>query len=404
MAQQIEDQINTIERALGERMVRHALIILRSWLIELGENNPYEARFADINERYQSVFANFLTSDAADREEQLDILTGETYRLVDDVYASIRLRRGLSPEMHGFNGQNPQSIMHYWSHCVHFTEEDLIWFIDIVNDSNRSALALMAVSSLSKNLRECFSEPAILALIEGISSTNTVVAEQCLANVMLLLAHYDVRVDFFPDIQNNFVEAIGEGDSAFEVLCAMIRSTKMSLRDMLAKNELSYDDLPQELRDLLSMTNSEGDINGIASWVPGSEQEYLSGLIQILPDTWLYSVLIGDDARRLQAIQMMYLSIGKMDLMWDNLDAAERFLVHQLRGDKATAMDYINYGHCLMMRGDRMMAYESYRQAREMCKSSKEFFNLFRPDRRQLVDHGVPIEYVYLIEDQLLSV
>ena len=51
-----------------------------------------------------------------------------------------------------------------------------------------------------------------------------------------------------------------------------------------------------------------------------------------------------------------------------------------------------------------MMAYENYRTAREMCKGAKEFFALFRPDRRQLVDRGVPIEQVYLIEDQLLSV
>ena len=64
-------------------------------------------------------------------------------------------------------------------------------------------------------------------------------------------------------------------------------------------------------------------------------------------------------------------------------------------------MDYINYGHCLLLRGDRMMAYENYRQARSMCKNAKEFYALFRPDRRQLVEHGVPVEQVYLIEDQL---
>ena len=183
----------------------------------------------------------------------------------------------------------------------------------------------------------------------------------------------------------------------------MIRSTKMSLRDMLARNEISYDELPQELRDLLSMTGSENDISGISSWVPSTEQEYMSGLIQILPDTWLYSVLVGDDAQRQRTIKLMYLSIGKMDLLWDNISLAENFLVQQLRNGKATAMDYINYGHCLLLRGDRMMAFENYRTAREMCKGAKEFFSLFRPDRRQLVDRGVPIEHVYLIEDQLLQ-
>lgn len=404
MAQNLDEQVNTIERALGERMIRHALIILRSWLIELGEETPYETRYTQISEQYKSLFENYLTSDDPEREAELDRLTGETYRLVDSVYATLRVRKGLSPEMHGFNGENPQSVMHYWSECVQFKNADFAWLTAALNDPNRSAIALMAVSALSKNLRESFSEPAMLALIEGINSESHVVAEQAIANVMLLLAHYDVRIDFFPDIQNAFAEAVGDGDSAFEVLCAMIRSSKVSLRDMLARNEISYDELPQELRDLLSMTGSGNDVSGISSWVPASEQEYMSGLIQILPDTWLFSLLVGDDPQRNRTIKLMYLSIGRMDLVWENISMAESFLVQQMRGGKASTMDYINYGHCLLLRGDRMMAYENYRTAREMCKGAKEFFALFRPDRRQLVDHGVPIEQVYLIEDQLLSV
>ena len=401
---QLDEQINTIERALGERMIRHALVIVRSWLIELGENNPFEARCAEIGERYEQLFSDFLTSDDPEREQQLDMLTGQAYRLVDAVYATIKLRRGIAPEMHGFNGENPQSIMHYWSSCIQFKPSDFEWLRAILADESRSALALMAVSSVSKNLRESFNEEAFMALLSGIESESQVVAEQCLANSMLLLAHYDVRIDFFPDLQNAFLEIIGDGTQAFEVMCAMIRSAKMTLRDVLAQNDLSFDDLPKELRDLLDMTGSPNDISGIASWVPGSEQEYMSGIIQILPDTWLFQTLTEDNPERQQAIRMTYLSIGKMDLMWDHIDTAERFLIHQMRSGKASAMDYINYGHCLLLQGDRMMAYENYRQAREMCKGAKEFFNLFRPDRRQLVDRGIPIEQVYLMEDQLLSI
>lgn len=401
---QLDEQINTIERALGERMIRHALVILRSWLLELGENNPFEPRYEEISSRYENLFSDFLTSDDPEREQELDRLTGQTYRLVDDVYATIKLRRGIAPQMHGFNGENPQSVMHYWSSCVQFKPTDIEWLRAILADESRSALALMAVSAVSKNLRENFNEEAFLALIGGIESESQVVAEQCLANSMLLLAHYDVRVDFFPDLQNAFLEMIGDGTHAFEVMGAMIRSSKMTLRDVLAQNDLSVDDLPKELRELLDMTGSPNDISGIASWVPGSEQEYMLGIIQILPDTWVYQVVTEDNPERQRAIQLAYLSIGKMDLMWDHIDVAERFLVHKLRNnDKPTAIDYINYGHCLLLHGDRMMAYENYRQARDMCKGAKEFFNLFRPDRRQLIDRGIPIEQVYLIEDQLLS-
>ena len=403
MAQTIEEQVNTIERALGERMVLHALVILRAWLNELGENNRFEQAFVNIQQQYADIFNDYLVSEDPEREQKLDALTGDTYRLVDAVYIAIRLQRGLSPDVHGFNRQNPQSVMHYFSSCLYLTDADEEWALQVMDDESQASIALMAVAAIAKNLRECFSERGLRILIEGIKAANHVVAEQCLANAMLLLVHYDVRIDFFPELQEAFIEAIEDGQNAFETLCAMIRSSKITLRDLLARQELSYDDLPDELKDLLSATGSANDINGIASWMPSSESEYMSGLIQILPETWLFEILVGDDFERRHMIEMVYLSIGKMDLVWNRLDVAEKWLLQRLRSDKATAMDYINYGHCLLLRGDRMMAFENYRQARTICKSAKEFFALFRPDRRELVDHGLPIEQVYLIEDQLLK-
>ena len=402
MAHPIEEQINTVERALGERMITHALAVVRLWLNELGENNPYEETYSTIRAQYETLFEDWLTTEDPNREEKLDGLTGETYRLVDAVYVSIRIARGLSPDIYGFNGENPDSVMHYFSSCIRFKDRDFQWIREAMNDQSRASIGLMAVAALAKNLRECFSEPALLLLIEGIGAANHVVAEQCLANVLLLLAHYDVRIDFFPDLQAAFLDAIGENDNdAFETLCAIVRATKVSLRDMLAKKELSYEDLPTELQDLLSMTGSENDVSGIASWVPGSENEYMSGIVQILPDTWVYEILVGDNNERQRMMEVIYLAVGRMDLAWGHTDRAERWLIQRLRSEKATAMDYINYGHCLLLRGDRMMAYENYRQARSMCKNAKEFYALFRPDRRQLVEHGVPVEQVYLIEDQL---
>ena len=91
-------------------------------------------------------------------------------------------------------------------------------------------------------------------------------------------------------------------------------------------------------------------------------------------------------------------------MMWDKTEAAEQMLVRKLRTKGGDAKDYINYGHCLLLKGDRLMAFENYREARRLCQSAKEFYALFRPDRRHLVDRGVPVEYVYMIEDQLFSI
>ncbi len=49
------------------------------------------------------------------------------------------------------------------------------------------------------------------------------------------------------------------------------------------------------------------------------------------------------------------------------------------------------------------MAYENYKQARALCASPREFIELFRPDRHQLVDCGIPVEFIYLLEDRLLK-
>lgn len=408
MAQTLTDQIATIERALGERMIEHALIIVRAWMNELGEQNPYEQAYADIRDHYNTLFNNWLTSDDPKIEEGLDELTGDMYRLTDAVFLDIRLKRGISPEMHGFNKNNHHSVMQYFSNCLRFTEDDWTWFDHVNNDPDSSSLALMAVASLSRNIRECFNERAMLALIEGINGSNEVVAEQCLANMMILLAHYDVRIDYFPAVQNAFVEAIqGEdedAEEAFRVLAALVGSVKMSWQDRLSSGEMTIDDLPEELRNLLELSGADNDMNGVVSWVPASEQEYMQGLVEMLPDTWVYSVLVGDDQDRVRHMAFTYLSIGRMDLMWEHIDEAASWLVKRLRKGSNSPKDYINYGHCLMLKGDRMMAYETYRQARTLCKNSKEFFALFRPDRRALVDHGIPVEIVYLIEDKLLSV
>ncbi len=403
--QTLDDQINTIERALGERMIEHALVIVRSWLNELGENNPYEQAAERIRKTYEELFAEWLSVGTEDTDIRLNRLTGETYQLVDAVYAALRVKRGMSPDMHGFNPDQPQSVMHYFANCVLFRDKDFEWLRDICNDEARSATALMAVGALAKNMRECFNIDAFLTLIEGMNAANDMVADQCMASVFMLLIHYDIRIDFFEQLQEAFLEAFtaqeDEGDHAFEVLCAIISSTRRPDGEQAGK--VTFNQLPEELQELIEKTGMKGQMSTITAWLPESEQEYVQGLVELLPDTWLYEIIVDENPVRASFIAQLYLSIGRMDLLWDNLDVAERWLVKQLRGGSAGSMDYINYAHCLLLRGDRMMAYEYYRQARQLCKGPKEFFNLFRPDRRALVDHGIPVEQIYLLEDRLIN-
>ena len=144
MSQRLDEQIMTIERALGERMIEHALVVVRSWLNELGENNPYEEAAQRIRKDYNELFNEWLSIGNEDTDMRLNRLTGDMYQLVDAVYASIRVYRGLSPEMHGFNPDLPQSVMNYFASNVRLRPEDYEWMIHAAHDSSKAGTAIMA--------------------------------------------------------------------------------------------------------------------------------------------------------------------------------------------------------------------------------------------------------------------
>jgi len=404
MAQTIEEQVNTIERSLGECMIDHALVIIRTWLNELGENNPYEEAFTAIQTKYTDFFARWLNTSDANVAEELRTLTGDTYQLFDAVYAAMRLQRGLSPDMHGFNADSPQSVMNYFSNSVQLRPEDMDWLHDVLYDRDKMTVGLMAVNSLMRSLRECFNLESFLAVIDGIGSENDIVSDQCLANAFTLAIQYDVRMPFFPQIRDALSNAVTEmndnSEHAFEVLCAIVRTVVPSGMD--AKLEEALNKLPEMLRELFDKVGLNDSSGSITAFVPKTEQEYMAGLVQILPNSWLYEVMVLGNQEREEELIPLFLKMGNKDVLWEYPAIAENYYVQVLRAGSTNVNDYINYAHCLMLRGDRMMAYEYYRQARLQCGSAKDFFAVFRPDRKLLVDCGVPVEHIYLIEDQLL--
>ncbi len=398
----IENQINTIERALGERMINHALVVVQQWVTQIGDMS-YVERIDQIDRNYEQVFGYYLSIDDPQRDQILDDLTTETYRLVDEVYAAIRVCYGLSPNIHKFNPEHLDSVIRYFASCVQIQPDDYDWLRQQLESGTNNKILLAVTVALGRNLRECFSEDAMLYLVDAAASSNTIIADQALASLILLLAHYDVRIDFFPTITNAFENAIGDGERAYEILTALTRSINVNIRDLLADSEMDIDNLPEPIQELLGMDeNKPESLDKIVSWMPESEKEYLAGVMSMLPDTWVFSVIVGENETRIQEIQKVYLAAGKMDLLWEQTDVADQLLVERLSSPNATTMDYINYGHCCFIRGDRMMAFENYREARLRCKSAKAFFTMFRPDRRFLVEHGVPLDHVYLMEDKLL--
>lgn len=411
MAQTLEEQLSTVERALGESMIEHALVIIRSWMNELGENNPYEEAYQTIQSQYQAFFIRWMNVNDPHAPQELNTLTGDTYQLMDSVYAAIRLHRGLSPDMHGFNPESPQSVMNYFANSIRLREQDIEWLHEMTNDEEHVSITLMAFNALTRCVRECFNIDAFQVLIDGMLSENEIIADQCMANVFTLIIHYDVRIDYFPQIQNALADTIAEmgdgGDHAFDVLCAMIRSVPPKAADGHTPfDEESLNKLTDALSEFLEkfgLKQTEDDASSMMAWVPKSEQEYMAGIIGMFPQTWLYEILVEGDVDREFILTQSYLRIGNRELMWKHPNYAESYFVEALRGGSTAPTDYINYAHCLLLKGDRMMAYENYKQARALCASPREFIELFRPDRHQLVDCGIPVEFIYLLEDRLLK-
>ena len=66
-------------------------------------------------------------------------------------------------------------------------------------------------------------------------------------------------------------------------------------------------------------------------------------------------------------------------------------------------IDVMNYGHFLFVQGERAEAFRHYKLALSMNDTLKAFLEVFRPDRRILLEKGIPTSDIYLMEDQLIS-
>ena len=84
-------------------------------------------------------------------------------------------------------------------------------------------------------------------------------------------------------------------------------------------------------------------------------------------------------------------------------EEAEANYKRLMDSDRTKMIDYLNYGHLLFVLGQRIEAFQHYKQALRACDNLKAFLQVFRPDRRILLEKGIPIPDIYLMEDQLIA-
>lgn len=85
-------------------------------------------------------------------------------------------------------------------------------------------------------------------------------------------------------------------------------------------------------------------------------------------------------------------------------DVAETYFKKLLDAGAGGKVVLLNYAHLCFIKGRRMEAFEFYQQCMRCYSSLRDFLHDFRPDRIELIRHGVPKADVYLMEDQLIYV
>lgn len=312
----VQEQYMTAENALTQSMIHHAVTIMTSWAKDINALDAYSTKLHTLSENAEHIFDWYLAHEDGDREEQIINLTGRAFLLLDELYHKV------------------------------------------VKKNNEIDLSVPPFSEL-------------MEMVDWEDPTQTV---DGFAQLIYVLVAKDNRIDFFPEFQAQFEEAIGDGTVAFSMLLAILDSLQ----------KVKQTNVP--LTQILNISRDS--------------------FMENLPSSYLYDVLVGEDEERAERLAITYLKGGRMDLVWeDRLQQADAWLLKKLRSKRATAWDYLNYGHCCwILRDDRLMAYENYRSARVMLGSAKEFFAHFRPDRHYLAEKEIPLEQIYIMEDQLLHV
>ena len=143
-------------------------------------------------------------------------------------------------------------------------------------------------------------------------------------------------------------------------------------------------------------------------------------LLQIKPDSQAYLYEKANVLIKLELFAEALVILYKLDflrpnnvtitheILWcafvcDDFEAAIRYFKRLEETNTTNAIDWINMGHIHFIQDKRMDAYQSYKRAMMQMADLKKFLAAFRPDRPLLVEKGIRLDEVYLMEDQLIS-
>lgn len=207
------DKFNAISKALSAQLIYHALTLMES-LTGYMEAGILSDRLQSLATNYRYLTDYFISgADDPKRTPLLRQLTAEAYRLFDDI-------KTLYKEQHLSHTETELRLYAEHTHEGHIGSlKDIFYHFLLSNDPqelrqkyNDLTMAkytqeqCMAVSALTLNTLNRFSEANILLLCDIVTTADIQPAQRACTGLILILHQYDERLPFFPALMKRLSE------------------------------------------------------------------------------------------------------------------------------------------------------------------------------------------------------
>lgn len=415
---ELKARVAQVEKALKERNIEEALVVLEPWVQEFGHDENLKKAIAQLREDYKEALAQWQADKNPEADSILNNLTHSTYKALDIMHAFARIDEEVVSPNVSPNHRDMLAMYAYFEQMPLPQEKELEWFHKKARDP-KAVIMDMIVHTLEKSLSECFWEPSLMAIIEEIDSPVRRVARSCATAAISLLITYNDRLPVYPELREAFEKAVEKhGDEmwdAFTTSCFNTHQIYFGI-DMPDMKDMSL--VPKALMKILQRIGLDIE-KGLKEHARDDEgYREMHRLLDHIHGTWVLNTILPqpenwdetqDDGTPLPAdsregkLCYTFIEIGRVEFLLDEPEKAERWLTHRIEEEHTpNPLDYLHFGHVMIIKGEREKGMDYYRKALEMSGDKEFFFERLQYEKRFMKEYHVADEAQYNeIEDQL---
>lgn len=248
------------------------------------------------------------------------------------------------------------------------------------------------------------SDTQLLKLLNPTASDKQITASHCMACRAYELAAkiYSQIVDIIASstIYRDYGFALQKCNRFEDALASYQQSVKQKPTEWLWR-QMEYCcfklERYDEALDILNLLIEAAPANVAYIYQKGKCLEHLELYAEALTQYYRAELMSSNDAKALR-------SIAWCNFMCDDYETSEKYYnkIHDLNRQKP--IDDLNMGHLFFVQGRRMEALQAYQRCLLQQDSIRQFLDIFRPDRKYLLEKGIQKNDVYFMEDQLIQI